>query len=73
VLQISAELYGDPISRPTGVLALLYRRWMPRGARSAPRSRRVGVYRALANGARIAGNGGDTGLFAAMRTRMCPR
>ncbi len=32
----------------------------------------VGVYRALANGSRLAGNGGDSELFAAMRTKDVP-
>lgn len=74
VLQIGAELYGDPtIAADREVLGLLL------SSLDAARVRglhldlgHVGVYRALANGARIAGNGGDTELFAAMRTKDVP-
>jgi ATP phosphoribosyltransferase regulatory subunit len=74
VLQIGAELYGEPgIAADQEVLGLLL------SALGAVEVRglhldlgHVGVYRALANGARIAGNGSDTELFAAMRTKDVP-
>ena len=71
ILQIGAELYGDPdIRADEEVLGLLL------SALEAVEVRglhldlgHVGVYRALANGSRIAGDGGDTELFAALRTK----
>jgi len=71
VLQIGAELYGDPdIAADREVLGLLL------SALEAVQLRglhldlgHVGVYRALADGAGIAGNGSDSELFTAMRTK----
>jgi len=71
VLQIGAELYGDPdIGADQEVLGLLL------SALDAAEMRNlhldlghVGVYRALALGAGIAGNGNDSDLFSAMRTK----
>jgi ATP phosphoribosyltransferase regulatory subunit len=71
VLQIGAELYGDPdIGADQEVLGLLL------SALEAVELSglhldlgHVGVYRALANGAGIAGNGSDSELFTAMRTK----
>lgn len=71
VLQIGAELYGDPdIGADREVLGLLL------SALEAVHLRglhvdlgHVGVYRALANGSGIAGNGSDSELFTAMRTK----
>ena len=71
VLQIGAELYGDPdIGADQEVLSLLL------SALEAVELSglhlnlgHVGVYRALANGAGIAGNGSDSELFTAMRTK----
>jgi ATP phosphoribosyltransferase regulatory subunit len=74
VLQIGAELYGEPgIAADQEVLGLLL---SALGAAEVQGLHldlgHVGVYRALANGARIAGNGSDTELFAAMRTKDVP-
>ncbi|HEX8009568.1 MAG TPA: ATP phosphoribosyltransferase regulatory subunit [Casimicrobiaceae bacterium] len=74
VLQIGAELYGDPdIGADKEVLGLLL------SSLEAVAVRRlhldlghVGVYRALANSAHIAGNDSDTELFAAMRGKDVP-
>jgi ATP phosphoribosyltransferase regulatory subunit len=71
VLQIGAELYGDPdIGADQEVLGLLL------SALEAVELSglhvdlgHVGVYRALAHGAGIAGNGSDSELFTAMRTK----
>jgi len=74
VLQIGAELYGDPgITADVEVLALLL---SSLDAAAVPGLHldlgHVGVYRALANGSHLAGNGGDSELFAAMRTKDVP-
>jgi ATP phosphoribosyltransferase regulatory subunit len=74
VLQIGAELYGDAgIGADSEVLGLLL------SSLAAVAVRRlhldlghVGVYRALANGARIAGDGGDSELFTALRNKDVP-
>ena len=71
VLQIGAELYGDPdIGADEEVLGLLL------SALAAIELSglhvdlgHVGVYRALATAAGIAGNGSDSDLFTAMRTK----
>ena len=74
VLQVGAELYGDSgIAADREVLGLLLSSLDAARVRSLHLDLgHVGVYRALANGARIAGNGGDTELFAAMRTKDVP-
>jgi ATP phosphoribosyltransferase regulatory subunit len=71
VLQIGAELYGEPgIGADKEVLALLLSSLETVEVRGLHLDLgHVGVYRALANGARIAGNDSDTELFAAMRTK----
>src|SRR5271170_5570368 len=74
VLQIGAEVYGDPgITADVEVLALLL---SSLDAAAVPGLHldlgHVGVYRALANGSHLAGNGGDSELFAAMRTKDVP-
>jgi ATP phosphoribosyltransferase regulatory subunit len=71
VLQIGAELYGDPdIGADQEVLGLLL------SALDAVEMRglhldlaHVGIYRALAQAAGIAGNGSDSDLFTAIRTK----
>jgi ATP phosphoribosyltransferase regulatory subunit len=74
VLQIGAELYGDPdIGADREVLGLLLSSLEAVAVRGLHLDLgHVGVYRALANGARIAGNGSDTDLFAALRTKDSP-
>ena len=74
VLQIGAELYGEPgLDADREVLALLLSALEAVPLRGLHLDLgHVGVYRALAHGARIAGNGSDTDLFAAMRTKDVP-
>jgi ATP phosphoribosyltransferase regulatory subunit len=74
VLQIGAELYGDPgIAADVEVIGLLLSSLDAVAVRGLHLDLgHVGVYRALANGSRIAGNGGDSELFAAMRTKDVP-
>jgi ATP phosphoribosyltransferase regulatory subunit len=74
VLQIGAELYGDPdVSADKEVLGLLLSSLEAVAVRGLHLDLgHVGVYRALASGARIGGDGGDTDLFAAMRTKDAP-
>lgn len=74
VLQIGAELYGDAnVDADREVLLLLLSSLDAAGVRGLHLDLgHVGVYRALANGAHIAGNGNDTELFAAMRTKDVP-
>jgi ATP phosphoribosyltransferase regulatory subunit len=74
VLQIGAELYGDPdIGADKEVLGLLLSSLEAVAVRGLHLDLgHVGVYRALANGARITGNDSDTELFAAMRTKDAP-
>jgi ATP phosphoribosyltransferase regulatory subunit len=71
VLQIGAELYGDPgIGGDKEVLSLLLSSLEAVQVRGLHLDLgHVGVYRALANGAGIAGNDSDTELFTAMRTK----
>jgi len=74
VLQIGAELYGDAsVAADQEVLGLLL------SSLNAVAVRRlhldlghVGVYRALANGAHISGDGGDSELFDALRSKDLP-
>jgi len=74
VLQIGAELYGDPqIGADREVLGLLLSSLDAVGVRGLHLDLgHVGVYRALANGARIAGDGGDSELFVARRNEDMP-
>jgi ATP phosphoribosyltransferase regulatory subunit len=74
VLQIGAELYGDAqVGADQEVLGLLLSSLAAAGVRALHLDLgHVGVYRALANGAHIAGNGNDSALFAAMRTKDVP-
>jgi len=74
VLQIGAELYGDAqVGADQEVLGLLLSSLAAVGVGGLHLDLgHVGVYRALANGAHIAGNGSDTELFAAMRTKDLP-
>jgi ATP phosphoribosyltransferase regulatory subunit len=74
VLQIGAELYGEPgITADVEVLSLLLSALDAATVRGLHLDLgHVGVYRALANGSRLAGNGGDSELFAAMRTKDVP-
>jgi len=74
VVQIGAELYGEPgIDGDREVLALLLSSLAAAGARGLHLDLgHVGVYRALANGAGIAGNGDDSELFAALRAKDVP-
>ena len=74
VLQIGAELYGDPqIAADCEVLGLLLSSLAAAGVRDLHLDLgHVGVYRALANGAHIAGNGTDSALFAALRGKDVP-
>ena len=74
VLQIGAELYGDPhIGADCEVLRLLLSSLGALGVQGLHLDLgHVGVYRALANGARIAGDGGDSELFAALRNKDLP-
>ncbi len=74
VLQIGAELYGDAeVGADCEVLGLLMSSLETAGVRGLHVDLgHVGVYRALSNGARIAGHNSDTELFAAMRTKDVP-
>jgi ATP phosphoribosyltransferase regulatory subunit len=74
VVQIGAELYGEPgIAGDREVLALLLSSLAAAGARGLHLDLgHVGVYRALANSAGIAGNGDDSELFAALRAKDVP-
>ena len=71
VLQIGAELYGDAdIAADQEVLTLLLSSLEAVAVRGLHLDLgHVGVYRALANGAHIAGSATDTDLFAALRTK----
>ena len=74
VLQIGAELYGDPdVSADKEVLGLLLSSLEAVAVRGLHLDLgHVGVYRALASGASIGGDGSDTDLFTAMRTKDAP-
>src|SRR5438105_1708499 len=74
VLQIGAELYGDAdVGADCEVLSLLLSSLAAAGLSGLHLDLgHVGVYRALANGAHIAGHNSDSELFAAMRTKDVP-
>jgi ATP phosphoribosyltransferase regulatory subunit len=74
VLQIGAELYGDPdVGADREVLGLLLSSLEAVAVRGLHLDLgHIGVYRALASGARIGGDGSDTDLFAAMRAKDAP-
>lgn len=74
IMQIGAELYGDSsIAADQEVLALLLSSLAASGIRGLHLDLgHVGVYRALAQAAGIAGNGEDSGLFAALRGKDVP-
>jgi len=74
VVQIGAELYGEPgIAGDREVLALLLSSLAAAGAGGLHLDLgHVGVYRALANAAGISGNGDDSELFAALRAKDVP-
>jgi len=74
VLQIGAELYGEAgVAADQEVLGLLLSSLQAAPVRGLHLDLgHVGVYRALANGARIAGDGGDSELFAALRSKDLP-
>src|SRR6476660_7002684 len=74
VLQIGAELYGDPqIGADREVLMLLLSSLAVVGVRGLHLDLgHVGVYRALANGGHIAGNASDSAMFAALRGKDVP-
>ena len=74
VLQIGAELYGEAgIAADKEVLGLLLSSLHAVSLRGLHLDLgHVGVYRALANGAHITGDGGDSELFAALRSKDLP-
>jgi ATP phosphoribosyltransferase regulatory subunit len=74
VVQIGAELFGEPgIAGDEEVIGLLLSSLTAAGVRALHLDLgHVGVYRALAAGAGIAGNGEDTELFAALRAKDVP-
>jgi ATP phosphoribosyltransferase regulatory subunit len=74
VMQIGAELFGEPgIAGDIEVLGLVLSSLAAAGLSGLHLDLgHVGVYRALAAGAGIAGNGEDTELFAALRTKDVP-
>jgi ATP phosphoribosyltransferase regulatory subunit len=74
VLQIGAELYGDAeIGADKEVLTLLLSALEAVALRGLHLDLgHVGVYRALANGAHIAGSAADNDLFVAIRTKDSP-
>ena len=75
VVQIGAELFGEPGiagDREVHAAAPVVARARPALAGLHLDLGHVGVYRALAAGAGIAGNGEDTELFAALRAKDVP-
>ena len=74
VLQIGAELYGSAeVAADQEVLALLLTSLDVAAIRGLHLDLgHVGVYRALANGAHIAGNASDNDLFVALRNKDAP-
>jgi len=74
VLQIGAELYGDAgVAADQEVLGLLLSSLKAVAVRGLHLDLgHIGVYRALANGAHIAGDGGDSELFDALRSKDVP-
>ncbi len=71
VIQVGAELFGEPgIGGDVEVLGLILSALAAAGVRGLHLDLgHVGVYRALAAGAGISGNGEDTELFAALRAK----
>src|SRR5215813_7898896 len=71
VMQIGAELFGEPgIDGDVEVVKLLLSSLTCTGASGLHLDRgHVGVYRAIAAGAGLAGNGDDSEIFSAMRTK----
>jgi ATP phosphoribosyltransferase regulatory subunit len=74
VVQVGAELFGEPgIAGDVEVLGLVLSALAAAGVRGLHLDLgHIGVYRALAAGAGIAGNGEDTDLFAALRAKDVP-
>jgi ATP phosphoribosyltransferase regulatory subunit len=74
VFQVGAELFGEPrIDGDREVVALLLSSLAHVGARGLHLDLgHVGVYRALVNGAGIAGNGEDSELFGALAAKDVP-
>ncbi len=74
VVQIGAELYGEPgIEGDREVIALMLSALAAAGVRRLHLDLgHVGVYRALANGAGISASGEDSELFAALRAKDVP-
>ncbi len=74
VVQIGAELYGEPaIKGDEEVVGLLLSSLAAAGVRGLHLDLgHVGVYRAVAAGAGISGNGEDSELFGALRTKDVP-
>jgi ATP phosphoribosyltransferase regulatory subunit len=74
VMQIGAELFGQPgIAGDVEVLGLILSALAAAGVRGLHLDLgHVGVYRALAAGAGISGNGEDSELFAALRAKDVP-
>ncbi len=75
IQQIGAELYGEPgIAGDQEVVALLLSSLAAAGVRGLHLDLgHVGVYRALASAAGIAGNDEDSELFAALRAKDVPQ
>jgi ATP phosphoribosyltransferase regulatory subunit len=74
VVQVGCELYGDStIGADEEVVGLLLSSLAAAGVHGLHLDLgHVGVYRALASGAGISGNGADSDLFAALRTKDAP-
>lgn len=74
VMQIGAELFGEPgIAGDVEVLGLILSSLTAAGVTGLHLDLgHVGVYRALAAGAGLAGNGDDSELFAALRAKDMP-
>jgi ATP phosphoribosyltransferase regulatory subunit len=74
ILQIGAELFGEPgIAGDAEVVGLLISSLDTLGVRGLHLDLgHVGFYRALANGAGIGSNGGDTDLYDALRLKDLP-
>jgi ATP phosphoribosyltransferase regulatory subunit len=74
VMQIGAELYGEPdIAGDQEVIGLIISSLDVAGVRGLHLDLgHVGVYRALANAAGISGNDDDSELFAALRAKDVP-
>ena len=74
VVQIGAELFGEPaIAGDREVIGLLLSSLAAAGVGALHLDLgHVGVYRAVAHGAGISGNGDDSDLFAALRAKDVP-